>query len=196
MTAVVAAPSTALVPASVPPMSGQYLTFALQREVFGLDILCVREIIEYARPTTVPMMPAFVHGVINLRGNVVPVIDLAQRFGRAPTILHARTCVVILEVETPDGPVPIGVLVDAVNAVLDLDADQVEPAPSFGTGLRQDFIHGMARTDAGFIILLDVTRVLSVDDMAALAHASTTEAVAHTHPALPQEIAAGHSPGM
>lgn len=171
MNAVVAAaaPRSAPVPAGLLPASGQYLTFSLQSEVSGLDILRVREIIEYARPTTVPMMPAFVHGVINLRGNVVPVIDLAQRFGRAPTTLHARTCVVILEVDTPDGPVPIGVLVDAVNAVLDLDAEQIEPAPSFGTGLRQDFIRGMARTEAGFIILLDVSRVLSVDDMAALA---------------------------
>lgn len=161
-------------PAGALPSSGQYLTFTLQQEVYGLDILRVREIIEYARPTSVPMMPAFVHGVINLRGNVVPVIDLAQRFGRPATSLHARTCVVILEVETAEGPVAIGVLVDAVNAVLDLDGEQIEPAPSFGTGLRQDFIRGMARTEAGFIILLDVARVLSVDDMSALANAAGT----------------------
>jgi purine-binding chemotaxis protein CheW len=151
------------------PASGQYLTFTLQNEVYGLDILRVREILEYSRPTIVPMMPAFVHGVINLRGNVVPVIDLAQRFGRAATTLQPRTCVVIIEIDGEDGPLAIGILVDAVNAVLDMDAAQIEPTPSFGTGLRQDFIRGMARTDAGFIILLDVGRVLSVDDMAAMA---------------------------
>jgi purine-binding chemotaxis protein CheW len=154
------------------PTSGQYLTFTLQNEIYGLDILRVREILEYTRPTTVPMMPAFVHGVINLRGNVVPVIDLAQRFGRAPIALQSRTCIVIVEIEGEDGPLAIGVLVDAVNAVLDMEAGQIEPAPSFGTGLRQEFIRGMARTDAGFIILLDVGRVLSVEDMAGLASAS------------------------
>jgi purine-binding chemotaxis protein CheW len=158
------------------PAAGQYLTFALQNEVYGLDILRVREILEYTRPTTVPMMPAFVHGVINLRGNVVPVIDLAQRFGRAPTALQARTCIVIVEIEGEDGPLAIGVLVDAVNAVLDMEAGQIEPAPSFGTGLRQEFIRGMARTDAGFIILLDVGRVLSVEDMAGLASAAQINA--------------------
>lgn len=156
------------------PSNGQYLTFTLQNEVYGLDILRVREILEYTRPTTVPMMPAFVHGVINLRGNVVPVIDLAQRFGRAPTALQARTCIVIIEIDGEDGPLAIGVLVDAVNAVLDMEAGQIEPAPSFGTGLKQEFIRGMARTEAGFIILLDVGRVLSVEDMAGLAQAVTS----------------------
>ena len=171
-----ATPGTAHLPATVPPQgfagppaSGQVLTFSLQAEVYGLDILRVREILEYSRPTTIPMMPAFVHGVINLRGNVVPVIDLAQRFGRPATELRQRTCIVILEVDGDDGPQAIGVLVDAVNAVLDMDATQIEPPPSFGTGLRQDFIRGMARTDSGFIILLDVSHVLSMDEMAALA---------------------------
>lgn len=154
------------------PGSGQYLTFTLQGEVYGLDILRVREILEYTHPTTVPMMPAFVHGVINLRGNVVPVIDLAQRFGRAATTLQPRTCVVIIEIDGEDGPLAIGILVDAVNAVLDMEPAQIEPAPSFGTGLRQDFIRGMARTETGFIILLDVGRVLSVEDMAGLASAT------------------------
>jgi purine-binding chemotaxis protein CheW len=158
------------------PGSGQYLTFTLQGEVYGLDILRVREILEYTRPTTVPMMPAFVNGVINLRGNVVPVIDLAQRFGRAPTALQTRTCIVIIEIDGEDGPLAIGILVDAVNAVLDMESAQIEPAPSFGTGLRQDFIRGMARTEAGFIILLDVGRVLSVEDMVGLAQAAGSHA--------------------
>ncbi len=154
------------------PTAGQYLTFSLQSEVFGVDILGVREIIGYARPTTIPMMPGFVHGVINLRGHVVPVIDLAQRFGRTATELRPRTCIVILEVGAGDTTQALGILVDAVNAVLDLDAGQIEPAPSFGIGLQREFIEGMARTDAGFIILLDVSRVLRAEDLAALAQAS------------------------
>lgn len=166
----------ALPHAGSPASAGQYLTFSLQGEAYGVDILRVREIIEYARPTTVPMMPGFVHGVINLRGHVVPVIDLAQRFGRAPTELRNRTCIVILEVASGDATQALGVLVDAVNAVLDLEAGQIEPAPSFGTGLQREFIQGMARLDSGFIILLDVTRVLSTADLAALAQASDTPA--------------------
>ena len=177
MTPALANPSPAALPQpgdSPSPANGQYLTFTLQGEVYGLDILRVREILEYTRPTTVPMMPAFVHGVINLRGNVVPVIDLAQRFGRAATTLQPRTCIVIIEIEGDDGALSIGILVDAVNAVLDMDTAQIEPPPSFGTGLRQDFIRGMARTEAGFIILLDVGRVLSVEDMAGLAQTTAT----------------------
>ena len=177
MTSALAHPSqvnVSQIAGSAQPASGQYLTFTLQNEVYGLDILRVREILEYTRPTTVPMMPAFVHGVINLRGNVVPVIDLAQRFGRAPTALQARTCIVIIEIEGEDGPLAIGVLVDAVNAVLDMEAEQIEPPPSFGTGLKQEFIRGMARTEAGFIILLDVGRVLSVEDMAGLAQVASS----------------------
>ncbi|SBP89478.1 chemotaxis protein CheW [Thiomonas delicata] len=184
-------PGTANLPASVQAhglaesaASGQYLTFSLQSEVYGLDILRVREILEYTRPTTIPMMPAFVHGVINLRGNVVPVIDLAQRFGRPATELRQRTCIVIMEVDGDDGPQAIGVLVDAVNAVLDMDATQIEPPPSFGTGLRQDFIRGMARTDSGFIILLDVSHVLSMDEMAALARVADGAAHSDAKPAL------------
>jgi purine-binding chemotaxis protein CheW len=156
-------------------IAGQYLTFSLQGESYGLDILRVREILEYARPTVIPMMPAFVHGVINLRGSVVPVIDLAQRLGRGPTALHKRTCIVIVEVDGEDGPLAIGVLVDAVNEVLDMEPDQIEPPPSFGTGLRQEFIRGMARMGAGFVILLDVGHVLSIDEMAGLAAASKSE---------------------
>lgn len=166
--------SRELTAASAAP--GQYLTFTLQGESYGLDILGVREIIEYARPTTVPMMPGFVHGVINLRGHVVPVIDLAQRFGRKPTELRARTCIVIVELSGGDGAQALGVLVDAVNAVLDLEAAQIEPPPAFGTGLQREFIQGMARVDDGFIILLDIPRVLSTEDLVALAQASQGDA--------------------
>ena len=160
------------VPGRAEAAGGQCLTFSLKGERYGVEILGVREIIEYTAPTTIPMMPAFVHGVINLRGHVVPVIDLAQRFGREPTEIRARTCIIILDL---DGQA-IGVLVDAVNAVLDLDAAQIEPAPSFGAALRRDFIRGMARVDDGFIILLDVARVLSPEDLASLAQAGAAPA--------------------
>ncbi|MBW4049519.1 MAG: purine-binding chemotaxis protein CheW [Proteobacteria bacterium] len=162
------APSSAVVVRDAQSRGGQYLTFSLQGEIYGLDILQVREIIEYTKPTKVPMMPDFVHGVINLRGNVVPVIDLTQRFGRQPTEIRKRTCIVILEVANEMEQQALGILVDGVNAVLDLADDQIEPSPSFGTGLPQDFILGMARWEEGFIILLDVSRVLSVEDMAAI----------------------------
>lgn len=148
---------------------GQYLTFTLQEESFALEILRVREIIEYIRPTSVPMMAAFLRGVINLRGSVVPVIDLATRFGRQPTEIRRRTCIVIVDAETAEGSRQIGILVDAVNAVLDISADQIEPPPSLGMGMRHDFISGMGRVEGGFIILLDVGRVFSVEEMAALA---------------------------
>jgi purine-binding chemotaxis protein CheW len=151
------------------PAAGQYLTFTLQGEAYGVDLLRVREIIEYTKPTTIPMLPEFVRGVINLRGSAVPVIDLAARFGRSATELHARTCIVILEVATQGAAQAIGVLVDAVNSVLDLEAAQIEAAPSFGASIRREFIRGMARVDRGFIILLDVLRTLSSEDVQLLA---------------------------
>ena len=150
-------------------VDGQYLTFSLQGEVFGIEILRVREIIGYTRPTDIPLMPAFVHGVINLRGSVVPVIDLAQRLGRGATDLKPRTCIVIVEVDAEDLAQPMGILVDAVDAVLDIGADAIEPAPAFGSGLRAQFIRGMARREQGFIVLLEVARVFAVDELAALA---------------------------
>ncbi len=152
-----------------PAVDGQYLTFSLQGEVFGIEILRVREIIGYTRPTEIPLMPAFVHGVINLRGSVVPVIDLAHRLGRGATELKPRTCVVIVEVDGEDGAQPMGILVDAVEAVLDIAADAIEPAPAFGSGLRAQFIRGMARREHGFIVLLEVGRVFAIDELAALA---------------------------
>ncbi|SCC94017.1 CheW protein (modular protein) [Thiomonas sp. X19] len=169
-------PATVADDAILANSGGQVLTFSLQGELYGLDILRVREIMKYTRPTTIPMMPAAVHGVINLCGSVLPVIDLAQRFGRPATELHARTCIVIVEVDGEDGSQAVGVLVDAVNSVLDLESTQIEPPPSFGMGLRKEFIRGMARTESGFTILLDVGHVLSGDDMAALAQVGGGEA--------------------
>lgn len=143
----------------------QYLTFTLGGEAFGIGIMAVKEIIEFGNVTEVPMMPASVRGVINLRGAVVPVMDLAARFGRPPAVPGRRTCIVIVELAAADGPQVTGVIVDAVSAVLDIRADEIEPAPAFGTRMRGDYIAGMGKVNGGFVILLDVAQVLALDEV-------------------------------
>lgn len=147
----------------------QYLTFQLGGEMFAIGILNIKEILEYGNLTTVPMMPAFIRGVINLRGAVVPVVDLSARFGRQMSEATRRSCIVIIEVEVDSGVQDIGLMVDAVSAVLEIPASEIEPAPSFGARIRADFISGMAKVDGKFVILLNVSKVLSVDEMAMLA---------------------------
>jgi purine-binding chemotaxis protein CheW len=146
----------------------QYLTFELGTEVFAINILNIKEIIEYGQVTEVPRMPNFIRGVINLRGAVVPVIDLSARFGKASSTVTRKTCVVILEVIFEDEQHIVGVMVDAVNAVLDIADNQVEPAPTFGANIRSDFIKGMGKVEGKFVIILDVSYVLSMDEMATL----------------------------
>ncbi|KPX80097.1 Chemotaxis protein CheW [Pseudomonas amygdali pv. mellea] len=151
----------------------QYLTFMLGGEMFAIGILGIKEIIEYGSLTVVPMMPAFVRGVINLRGAVVPVVDLSARFGRQNSDITRRSCVIIIEASSEDGqPQDIGLLVDNVSAVLEIPASQIEPPPNFGARIRADFISGMAKVDGKFVIVLEVDRVLSIDEMSSLAEAS------------------------
>lgn len=147
----------------------QYLTFMLGGETFAIGILSIKEIIEYGQLTEVPRMPEFIRGVINLRGAVVPVIDLGARFGKKPANVSRRTCVVIIEVEFEGEQQVVGVMVDAVNEVLDILPDQIEPAPSFGAHIRADFIQGMGKVEGKFVIILNVNHVLSLDEMSALA---------------------------
>lgn len=147
----------------------QYLTFVLGAETFALGILAIKEIIEYSSLTDVPMMPPYIRGVINLRGAVVPVIDLSVRFGRASAPVTKRTCIVIIEVMVNDERQVIGIVVDAVNEVIDIPASDVEPAPAFGAGIRTDFILGMGKVHNKFVILLDVNHVLAFDELASLA---------------------------
>ena len=147
----------------------QYLTFLVGDEMFGIGILNVREILEYGHVTSVPMMPPFVRGVINLRGSVVPVIDLAARFGREPATIRRRTCIVICELEHEGEEQALGVVVDAVSEVLDIPAGEVEPPPAFGARIRNDFISGMGKVDGKFVILLELQNVLAVEEMAMLA---------------------------
>lgn len=151
-----------------------YLAFRLADEVYAIDILCIREILEYSLPTSVPMMPPSVRGVINLRGAVVPVIDLAVRFGRAATGVGKRTCIVIVEVQHAGATHILGLMVDGVNAVMEIGADSIEVAPAFGTQVNTELIAGMARVDGRFVIILDTGRVLSIAEMAAVKAVGTT----------------------
>lgn len=154
----------------------QYLTFVLGQETYAVNILSIKEIIEHSQLTEVPMMPAFIRGVINLRGRVVPVIDLQARFGKGQTETGRRTCVVILESFSDEGEFDMGIMVDAVNEVIEIAAEDVEPAPSFGAAIKTDFIQGMGKVNGKFVIILGVDRVLSVDEMATLVDISGQEA--------------------
>ena len=147
----------------------QYLTFMLNGEIYAIGILSIKEIIEYGQLTEVPRMPEFIRGVINLRGSVVPVIDLGSRFGKAAGTVSRRTCIVIIEVLHDGEPQVVGVMVDAVNEVLDIPAAEIEPAPSFGARIRADFIRGMGKVNGRFVIILNVDLVLSMDEMSMLA---------------------------
>lgn len=150
----------------------QFLTFLLGGELYAIGILAIKEIIEYRGVTKVPMMPACVRGVINLRGAVVPVMDLQARFGQASSEVGRRTCIVIVEMSAGENERQVvGVVVDAVNEVLDIPAADIEPTPSFGSRIRADFIHGMGKVKGHFVILLDVERVLSLDELAQLSQA-------------------------
>lgn len=144
----------------------QYLTFTLGKEMFAIGILNIKEILEFGQLTSVPMMPEFIRGVINLRGAVVPVVDLGARFGGQQGEITKRTCIVIIEVATEDDHQDIGVVVDAVSEVLEIPAAEIEPAPSFGAKIRADFIAGMGKINDKFVIILEVDKVLSVDELA------------------------------
>jgi len=147
----------------------QYLTFLLGGEMFAVAILNVKEIIEYGNLTDIPMMPPFIRGVINLRGAVVPVIDLAARFGGAASQVGKRSCIVILEVSEGELCHDIGVMVDAVSEVIEIPGSEIEPPPSFGARIRADFIQGMGKVAGRFVIILNIVKVLSVDEIASLA---------------------------
>ena len=148
---------------------GQYLTFLLSGEMYAVGILNVKEIIEYGQLTEIPMLPAFIRGVINLRGAVVPVIDLSARFGGHQTETSRRTCIVIIELSSGEEHHDIGVVVDAVSEVLEVSSADIEPPPSFGAKIRADFIAGMGKIGGKFVIILDIQKVLSVEEIARLA---------------------------
>jgi purine-binding chemotaxis protein CheW len=148
----------------------QYLTFMLGDEMFAIGILSIREIIEYGFVTDVPMTPPFIRGVLNLRGAVVPVVDLAARFRRQTRENSKRTCIVIVDIEADNGAQQqMGVVVDAVNEVLEIADGDIEPPPEFGARIRNDFIKSMGKIDGKFVVILDLNRVLSVEEVAVIA---------------------------
>lgn len=147
------------------PLGGKYLTFGLADEQYGLEILRVREIIGVMDITAVPRMPDFVRGVINLRGKVIPVIDLRRKFGLPSAEATEQTCIIVVDV----GAVEMGIIVDRVLEVLDIASEEIEPPPSFGVAVDTDFILGMGKAKGAVTILLDICRVLSRDELASFA---------------------------
>jgi len=143
----------------------QCLTFKLEEEIFALDISTVREVLDFTAITKVPRTPEFMRGVINLRGNVVPVIDMRQKFGMTKTENTVNTCIIIVEIHLDGETTVLGALADAVQEVIELGAGQIEPAPKIGTRLKTDFIQGMGKRDEGFIIILDIDRVFSANEL-------------------------------
>lgn len=147
----------------------QFLTFVLNDEVYGIGILHIREIIDYDKLTVVPLMPDFISGVINLRGNVVPVVNLARRFEHDPKAIGKRTSIVIIDVKDSDGQaVEVGIVVDIVNEVIELADTDIAAAPTFGAKIRADFIQGMGKIDDKLMILLDVDHVLAIDELSTI----------------------------
>ncbi len=155
----------------------QYLTFKLEDEVFALDISKVREVLDFTTVTKVPKTPDFMRGVINLRGSVVPVVDLRLKFGMSRTEKTVNTCIIITEVTVDNETTILGALADSVQEVMDLEPGQIEAAPKIGTRLNTEFIRGMGKRDNAFVIILDIDKVFSVDELA-LVQAKQAEAPA------------------
>jgi len=153
----------------------QYLTFQVAGETYAIPISPIKEIIEFGTVTSVPMVPSFIRGVINLRGSVVPVIDLASRFGYGVSQTTRRSCIVIVEVNAGEEGAVLGMMVDSVNEVLEIAGGDTEAAPSFGTKIRTEFIETMVRIGEKFIITLDVGRVLSLEEMTQVMAAGAVE---------------------
>lgn len=149
----------------------QFLTFRIGHEHYGLELSQTREIIEYGGITEVPLMPSFLRGVINLRGEVVPVIDLAVRLGRKPIQIQRRTCIIVVEMQSNEQNHVLGLLADAVSEVIEIEEENIEDAPSFGANIRADFIQGIAKQGDEFVVLLDANSALSIRELAHLVEA-------------------------
>lgn len=146
----------------------QYLTFDLDGEIFAIEVSKVREILDFTEVTCVPQLPFFMRGVINLRGSVVPVIDMRSKFGLATADDTVDTCIIIVEVEIDNETSVIGALVDSVQEVLDIEGDQIEPPPRIGSRMKSEFLHGMGKQDERFIMILNIDKIFSSDDLSLL----------------------------
>lgn len=162
--------------ASVTNTTTQYLTFRLDEEVFALDISQVREVLDFTTVTKVPRTPDFMRGVINLRGSVVPVVDMRLKFGMTGTEKTVNTCIIIVEINVEGDKLVLGALADSVQEVIELEAGQIEPPPRIGTRLKTEFIHGMGKREDHFIIILDIDRVFSNDELSLVQDAGETAA--------------------
>ena len=165
----------------------QYLTFEIAGDEYALGILGVKEIIEYDTVTKVPMTPPWIRGVINLRGSVVPVIDLAVKFGFSDRRVTKRTCIVIVEVNLEGSQTVMGLIVDGVSQVIDLQRQDIEPAPAFGTRVRVDFLQGLGKVGKKFVLILNIDRTLSIEELITAAALTVSP---DATPALQQETAA------
>ncbi len=169
-------------------MKEQYLTFFVRTEEYAVGILRVKEILEYEAITRVPGMPAHVRGVINLRGTVLPVVDLAAKFGHGETAPTRTTCIVVIETQLEGSLLVVGLLADAVSQVVDLGPEQIEPPPSFGTGIRVDFLTGMGKLDGRLVLILELDRILSPVELLEAVDATVVDpnlATANHHEAAP-----------
>jgi purine-binding chemotaxis protein CheW len=156
--------------------AGKYLTFKLAAEEYGLEILKVREIIGLMDITKVPQTPHYVRGVINLRGKVIPIIELRLKFGMDTTVDTEQTCIIVVEVSAAQGALMTGIVVDSVSEVLDIVENQIEDAPTFGAGIDTDFILGIGKIKNDVKILLDIDKVLNISEMSSITRmAGTTE---------------------
>ena len=152
--------------------TGKYLTFSIENEEYGIGILKVKEIIGMMAITSVPRTPDFVKGVINLRGKVIPVVDLRLKFSMESIPYTERTCIIVVEIEGEAATVLIGIVVDSVSEVLNIKEDEIEDTPAFGTSLNTEYILGMAKMEGGVKILLDIDKVLNADEVSMLENAS------------------------
>ncbi|MES2393473.1 MAG: chemotaxis protein CheW [Acidobacteriota bacterium] len=148
----------------------QYLTFKLDSEIFATDVAQVREVLDFTNITSIPRTPEFMRGVINLRGSVVPVVDMRLCLEMSRTERTTNTCIVVLEVQLDGESVVIGALADSVEEVIDLEPEQISPAPRIGSQIRTDYIKGMGKRDQQFIAILDIDRVFSAEELGVLRH--------------------------
>lgn len=158
--------------ATVGAREGKYLTFSLAGEQYGIGILKVREIIGMMPITPVPLAPGFLKGVINLRGKVIPVVDLRRKFGMPEADVTERTCIIVVEVKGSSHRIPMGIVVDAVSEVLNIRASDIEQTPNLGSNIKTDYILGIGKMDGGIKILLDIDRVLNSQEILAVQRAA------------------------
>jgi purine-binding chemotaxis protein CheW len=159
----------------------QYLTFKLAEEVFAIEVSKVREVLDFTTITKIPRTPDFMSGVINLRGNVVPVVDLRLCFEMSKTEKTVNTCIVVMEMSIDGEATVIGALADSVEEVIDLEPEHIQPAPKMGTQIRTEFIKGMGTRDAQFIMILDIDRVFSAEELLAVRTAEGSKTLAEVH---------------